>query len=55
MAKINKYPKFEGKNCPYLDSLRSKLSYAKLYSPHKVGYYEALINEWLNSPIHETN
>jgi hypothetical protein len=47
MAAINEYPKFENNICPYLDSLYIKLSYATLYKPDKVPYYERLIKEWL--------
>lgn len=47
MSSINEIPKYEGANCPYLDSLKSKLQYAKEYHPTKVDYYERLIKEWV--------
>ncbi len=47
MARINEIPKLEGENCPYLDSLKIKLQYAKEYHPGKVAYYEQLIKEWI--------
>lgn len=50
MARINEIPKFEGANCPYLDSLKIKLQYAKEYHPGKVAYYERLIKEWIERP-----
>lgn len=41
-------------NCPYLDTLKNKLQYAKEYHPAKVPYYEGLINEWLaHTPIEQ--
>jgi len=46
----------EKANCPYLDSLKSKLNYAKQYHPSKVGYYEKLIKEWIeHTPIKANN
>ena len=47
MAQINEYPKLETGNCPYLDSLKIKLMYAKNFTPHKVAYYEQLIKDWI--------
>ncbi len=48
MARINEIPKLEGANCPYLDSLKIKLQYAKEYHPEKAAYYEQLIKDWIN-------
>ena len=42
----------EKANCPYLDTLKRKLMYAKEYHPNKVAYYEQLIKEWIeHTPI----
>jgi len=35
-------------NCPYLDTLKSKLMYAKEFHPSKVAYYEQLIKDWIS-------
>lgn len=43
----HEYPKLQGANCPYLDSLKTKLMYAKEYHPAKIGYYEKLIKQWI--------
>ena len=48
MSAINEYPKLKEANCPYLDGLKIKLYYAKLYAPHKVGYYDQLIKDWID-------
>lgn len=45
MAQIGEYPNTN--NCPYLDSLKIKLQYAKEYHPGKVAYYEQLIKQWI--------
>ena len=48
MAKIGEYPIFENTNeVPYIKNLRRYLAHAKTYQPHKVEYYQKLINQWL--------
>jgi hypothetical protein len=49
MSAINEYPKFKHINeVPYINKLQIKLIYAKNFTPHKVEYYQKMVDDAIN-------